>query len=49
MLRTTIMRPTGTIMAPPMPCSTRAAVNDAIPVENPHKTDAAVNTTSAAP
>jgi len=48
-LRTTIIRPTGTIMAPPSPCSTRAAVKNPIPVDNPQRTDATVNSTSAPP
>ena len=43
-LRTTISRPTGTIMAPPMPCSKRAAVNSVTFCDMPHSTDATVNT-----
>ncbi|MET3249090.1 hypothetical protein ABIE53_005900 [Burkholderia sp. OAS925] len=43
-LRTTMSRPTGTIIAPPMPCSRRAAVNSATFCDSPHSTDATVNT-----
>ena len=46
-LRTTIMRPTGTISAPPIPCSTRAAVKEARPVAEPHSTEATVKITMA--
>lgn len=46
-LRTTIIRPTGTIIAPPTPCSSRAAVNDITPSDSPHSTDAPVKTTIA--
>ena len=40
--RNTTSRPTGTIIAPPMPCTTRAAVNSKSELEKPHKTEAAV-------
>ena len=42
--RRTTSRPTGTIMAPPMPCTTRAAVKPHSPSASPHSTEAAVNT-----
>ena len=46
-LRSTISRPTGTIMAPPMPCSTRAAVNcHNVPLAA-QSTDDSVNATMA--
>jgi hypothetical protein len=46
-LRTTIRRPTGTIMAPPIPCRMRAAVNWPTLCDRPHRIDARVNTTMA--
>src|SRR5580700_7260420 len=46
-LRTTIARPTGTIMAPPIPCSTRVKVNHVKPFADPHKTEAAVKVIKA--
>ncbi len=36
-VRSTTRRPTGTIIAPPMPCTMRAAVNSHIPLLSPHK------------
>lgn len=48
-LRTTIIRPTGTIIAPPMPCSSRAAVKVPTPLDRPHNTDAPVKMTIALP
>ena len=47
MLRTTVSRPTGTISAPPTPCSTRAAVNSTTFCEMPHSSEASVNVTMA--
>src|ERR1700709_2769974 len=46
-LRTTISRPTGTIIAPPAPCSKRAAVNSVTEFDKPHNTEAITNTTIA--
>jgi hypothetical protein len=43
------MRPTGTIMAPPMPCRTRAAVKEISPWDKPQSTDASVKITNALP
>src|SRR5215468_861476 len=46
-LRSTISRPTGTIMAPPIPCRTRAAVNcQSVPLAA-HSTEESVNVTIA--
>ncbi len=46
-LRSTIRRPTGTIMAPPAPCSTRATVNShSVPLAA-QTTEASVNATIA--
>ena len=41
-VRSTVSRPTGTIIAPPSPCSTRAATNGHRPVHRPHSIDAPV-------
>ena len=45
--RSTTRRPTGTISAPPQPCTMRAAVNAHRPWLSPHSTDATVNTAMA--
>ena len=47
--RSTASRPTGTIIAPPMPCSTRAAANAGRVLVVAHRTEAAVNTAIALP
>src|ERR1700758_2905576 len=47
-VRSTTSRPTGTIMAPPMPWMTRAAVNCQNPVLNPHRIEDPVKTAMAA-
>ncbi len=55
MLRTTISRPTGVIMAPPMPCRMRAATkscsecDSAQPIEPSTKTAIAIRNTLRAP
>ncbi len=41
-------RPTGVIIAPPMPCSTRAATNEPSPVESAQAIEPAAKTTMAA-
>ncbi len=41
-MRRTTSRPTGTIMAPPIPCTTRAAVNSAKVLLIPQIIDASV-------
>ena len=41
-------RPTGTIIAPPVPWRTRAATKPASELEKPHRIDPAVKTTMAA-
>ena len=46
--RSTTRRPTGTIIAPPMPCSTRIAMNAPSESARPHSSDAPVNTAIAA-
>ena len=43
-----IRRPTGTIMAPPMPWSARAAINPSSEVESPQAIEPSVNTAMAA-
>ena len=45
--RSTASRPTGTIIAPPTPCSTRIATSIPNEVLNAHPSDATVNTTTA--
>ena len=46
-VRSTTRRPTGTIMAPPMPWTTRAAVNCQKPALNPQRIEDPVNTPMA--
>ena len=46
--RSTTRRPTGTIIAPPMPCSTRSAVKSADRWRRRSSTDASVKITMAA-
>ena len=45
--RRTTRRPTGTIIAPPIPCSTRAATKVAGETARAHRPDATVKTTIA--
>ena len=45
--RSTTSRPTGTIIAPPMPCSVRAAVKLHSPWVSAHRTEAPVKTAMA--
>jgi len=47
MSRSTASRPTGTMSAPPTPCSTRATVSNVREGANAHSRDAAVKTTIA--
>ena len=47
-VRSTASRPTGTIIAPPSPCSTRAATNHPADPAMPHSSDPSVNTATAA-
>src|SRR5215472_12858049 len=47
-LRNRTSRPTGTIMAPPSPCSTRAAVSSAALPDSPHRIEPKVNSAMAA-
>ncbi len=47
--RSTTSRPTGTIMAPPMPCSTRAAKKLQNPFDRPQRAEARVNRPMAEP
>ena len=47
-VRSTASRPTGTIIAPPSPCSTRAATNGHSPSHSPHSIEAAVKMAIAA-
>ena len=42
-VRTMVMRPTGTIMAPPTPCRTRQATSILMLVDRPHSTEPSVN------
>ena len=42
-VRTMVMRPTGTIMAPPMPCTTRQATSTVMFVDRPHSNEPNVN------
>ena len=46
-LLSTTSRPTGTIMAPPMPCRTRDSVKLTTPVEMAQSTEAMVKTATA--
>jgi hypothetical protein len=46
-VRRMMSRATGTIMAPPAPCSERAATSSASEFALPHHTDATVNTAIA--
>ena len=46
-LRRITIRPTGTIMAPPIPWTTRAATSSPIELERPQAIDARVKMTSA--
>ncbi len=41
-------RPTGSIIAPPMPCTIRASTRNASEGAKPHSTEPSVNTTMAA-
>jgi hypothetical protein len=45
--RSSTRRPTGTIIAPPMPCRKRAATNAASVPDTAHNSDPATNTTMA--
>ncbi len=45
--RRTSSRPTGDIIAPPMPCRIRASVNSVMFWLSPHSTEAMVNTAMA--
>ena len=47
-VRSSTSRPTGTIMAPPMPCNTRAATRKDSDSARPHSTEPTVNTMMAA-
>ncbi len=47
-VRNSSRRPTGTIIAPPMPCKTRETTSSANPFDKPHSTDPTVNTMIAA-
>ena len=47
-VRSTASRPTGTIIAPPSPCSSRAATNHPADPAKPHSSDPRVNTATAA-
>jgi hypothetical protein len=47
-VRSTIRRPTGTIIAPPMPCRMRMRVNWVSVRETPQSTEATVNVAMAA-
>jgi hypothetical protein len=44
---TTITRPTGVIIAPPMPWSVRSRINSGSACTNPHSTELTVNITIA--
>ena len=46
-VRSSSSRPTGTIIAPPSPCSTRAATSSTSPLDRPHRIEPTVNTTIA--
>ncbi len=46
--RITTMRPTGTIMAPPTPCTARQVTNSLSEPEKAHPIEAPMNTSSAA-
>jgi hypothetical protein len=45
--RSSTSRPTGTIMAPPIPCRMRAATSVASPLAWPHRMDPSVNSAMA--
>ena len=47
-VRSSTRRPTGTIIAPPMPCRTREATRNARLSARPHSTEPMVNTAIAA-
>ena len=47
-VRSNSNRPTGTIIAPPRPCSTRDATSSGRPFDTPHRIDPMVNTRIAA-
>ena len=47
-VRSSTRRPTGTIIAPPIPCRTRAATRNARLSARPHRTEPMVNTAIAA-
>ena len=47
-VRSSTRRPTGTIIAPPMPCSTREATRNASVSARPHRIEPTVNTAIAA-
>ena len=42
-VRTMVMRPTGTIIAPPMPCRTRQATSMLMSTARPHSSEPSVN------
>ena len=46
--RSSTSRPTGTIIAPPIPCTMRAATSSHKVSDRPHSTDPTVNTAMAA-
>ncbi len=46
-VRTKVSRPTGTIMAPPMPCRTRQATSMWISPDSPHRKEPSVKTAMA--
>ena len=46
--RSSTSRPTGTIIAPPMPCRMRAATSAHSPCETPHRMEPRVNSAMAA-
>ena len=47
-VRASVMRPTGIIMAPPMPCTTRQATSISMLVARPHSTEPRVKSPIAA-
>ena len=47
-VRSTTSRPTGTMKAPPTPCSARAAMKNHAAVENPQSAELSVNSAIAA-
>ena len=46
-VRSSTSRPTGIIIAPPIPCSTRAPTSMASDCDSPHSTEPRVNSTMA--